>query len=252
MFRYIFIGKVLPERVDFSLTPHELDVITSTGLNFKIKLAIQRSQIFVEVISDNEIDDIYTIKNIIVDFVRKYTDTYGYLKGYGYDLEITYVILPDNQQLIFSVSIGEIEKDSDSRPKIEYGKIIELINNPENYSLGLSLTDLNLSIKYPKDTGVFCYRSIESIMQFFNKGDPADTESRKKAWNSLNENLRISNEWITYVREFALNPRHGSPKFPSGDERVKIMKHTWNVVDRFLIYLLNNKQPLDKSAYLEL
>ena len=107
--------------------------------------------------------------------------------------------------------------------------------------------DLNLSIKYPKDTGVFCYRSIESIMQFFNKGDPKDTDARKKAWASLSENLLISQTWTNFVKDFALNQRHGSPKSLTGKDRINIMMHTWQVVDRFLIFLNNGRKQIDSS-----
>ena len=76
MFRYIFTGKVLPERVDFSLTPHQIEATTNTGQKFKITISVQKSQIFLEVTSENAIDDIPTLKNGIVDFVRSYFKKY--------------------------------------------------------------------------------------------------------------------------------------------------------------------------------
>lgn len=252
MFRYIFVGKVLPERVDFSLTPHEIEAATSDRSNFKLKISIQESQIFVELNSETEFQDIPTLRNGIFDFVRQYTDIFGYLKGYGYDIEITSVILPNNEHLIFGVQIPELETDAPNRPVQDYHRLVELTNNPRYYALRLALTDLNLSVKYPKDTGVFCYRAIESIMQFFNEGDPADPESRKRAWKSLSEKLRISENWIKRVKESALNPRHGTPTPLTGNERVGIMKHTWQVLDRFILLLKNNEQDLDSSTYSEL
>jgi hypothetical protein len=247
MFRYIFTGKVLPERVDFSLTPHQIEAITNTGQKFKISISIQKSQIFLEVNSENVIDDIFTLRNTIVDFVRQYTDIFGYLHGYAYDLEITSLIFPDNEHLIFGVSITEIEKDAVNRPIQDLQKIFEMEQDPDNLALRLALMDLNLSIKYPKDTGVFCYRAIESIMQFFNKGNPEDVDARKKAWTALSENLRISKPWTDFVKDFALNPRHGSPKLLTGEDRINIMMHSWQVVDRFLIFLTNGRKQLDSS-----
>lgn len=247
MFRYIFTGKVLPERVDFSLTPHQIEATTNTGQKFKITISVQKSQIFLEVTSENAIDDIPTLKNGIVDFVRQYTDIYGYLHGYSYDLEITSLILPNIDHIVFGVLIPELEKDTLNRPIQDFQKILEIGQNPDNLALRLALMDLNLSIKYPKDTGVFCYRSIESIMQFFNEGNPEDTNARKKAWATLSKNLRISQAWTDFVKEFALNPRHGSPKLLTGKDRIDIMMRSWQVVDRFLIFLANGGTQLDSS-----
>lgn len=247
MFRYIFTGKVLPERVDFLLTSPPIEVTTDTGQKFKILISIQKSQIFLEINSENVIDDILTLRNGIVDFVRQYTDIYGYLHGYAYDLEITSLVLPNNEHIVFGVSIDGLEKDTQNRPMQDFQKILEIGQNPDNLALRLALMDLNLSIKYPKDTGVFCYRAIESIMQFFNEGNPEDANARKKAWATLSTNLRISQAWTDFVKEFALNPRHGSPKLLTGKNRIDIMMHTWQVVDRFLIFLANGGKQLDSS-----
>lgn len=247
MFRYIFIGKVLPERVDFSLTPHGIEALTSTGSTFTINISIQKSQIFMEINSDIEINDISTLRNGMMDFVRMYTDIFGYLNGYGYGIEITSVILPNNEQIIFGVQIPELVQDSENRPVKDFQNILELCQKPENISLRLALTDLNLSILYPKDTGVFCYRSIESIMQFFNDGDPKNTEDRKRAWGLLNNNLRTSKQWIDYVSSFALNVRHGTITPLTSDQRVEVMKHAWKIIDRFILYLTNGRKPLDTT-----
>lgn len=247
MFEYVFTGKVLPERVDFSLTGSKpMKVKSDTGMEFELTLSIQKSNIFIKIKSEKEIEDIQSLKNGITDFVRLYTDAYGYLHGYAYDIEITSLI-QDNpfEHTIFGVNVIELESDFPNRPIKDMAEIIELLNKIQ--FLRVAFGDLRLAIKYPKDTGVFAYRAIESLMQFFNKGG-----QRKKAWEELSKNLNISKSWIDYVRDFALEPRHGKPKLVNGADRVEIMKHTWKIVDRFIVYLKNDQKPLDKATHPEL
>lgn len=251
-FKYILTGKVLPERVNFQLSSRTIVIdVPEFTFNFGLTLSIAKSQIMIQIISENQIQDYETLRNTVVDVVRLHVDIDGYIRGHGYDIEITSLTGENNiPHIIFGIQIKEIEKDSVNRPIQDVDEIVSKFGKPEYNFLRLSLIDLQLSIKFPKDTGVFCFRAIESIMQYFNKGEN-NSESRKQAWKKFNSNLNVSEDWVDFVRKYALDPRHGRPKSISGTERIEVMKHTWKIVDRFIIYLDKNES-LDKNEFQEL
>jgi len=252
VFKYILTGKVLPERVNFQLSSRTIVIdVPEFDFNFGLILSIAKSQIMVQIISENQVQDYETLRNIVVDVVRLHVDIDGYIQGHGYDIEITSIAGENNiPHIIFGIQIDEIEKDSVNRPIQNIDEIVSKFGKPEYNFLRLSLIDLQLSIKFPKDTGVFCYRAIESIMQYFNEGDNT-RKSRKQAWMKFDSNLNVSREWVDFVRKFALDPRHGRPKSISGSERIEVMKHTWKIVDRFILYLDKNES-LDNNEFPEL
>lgn len=252
MYKYVITGKVLPERVDFHLSTRAI-IIHVPDFNFEVglKLSIAKSQILAQIGSEKEIQDYETLRNVVVDVIRLHTDIDGYIKGHGYDVEITSLVGEDNvPHIVYGIGIAELEKDLGKRPIKDIDDIVSKFGRPEYNFLRMALLDLQLSIKYPKDTGVFCYRAIESVMQYFNDG-PNTSESRKEAWRQLESKLNVSESWIDFVRNFALNPRHGLPQSITGNERVSIMKHTWEIIDRFIVYL-ENKEGLSQNVYPEL
>ncbi len=193
VFKYILTGKVLPERVDFQLSPRTIVIdVPEFTFNFGLILSIAKSQIIVQIISENQIQDYETLRNIVVDIVRLHVDIDGYIRGHGYDIEITSLTGENNMpHIIFGINIEEIEKDSANRPIHDIDEIVSKFGKPEYNFLRLSLIDLQLSIKFPKDTGVFCYRAIESIMQYFNKENNT-VKNREQAWEQFNSNLNVS------------------------------------------------------------
>lgn len=252
MYKYILTGKVLPERVDFHLSTRTILVIVPDfDFNVGLTLSIDKSQILAQIVSEKEMQDYETLRNVVLDVIRLHTDIDGYIKGHGYDVEITSLTGENNiPHIVFGIGIPELEKDLKKRPIKDIDDLVSKFGQPEYNFLRIALIDLQLSIKHSKDTGVFCFRAIESVMQYFNKG-PNTEESRKEAWEQLNSKLNVTKSWIDFVREFALDPRHGRPKAITGSERVDVMKHTWEIIDRFIVYL-GKKEGLSQSVYPQL
>lgn len=252
-YRYVLHGRVIPERVDFNLSTVPV-TITEANYGFKLKvfLSILKSQISVYITSDKKVSDFETLRNIILEFIHGHTDSFGYLHGLAYDVEITSISGDQNEPyLIYGVQINEIEKDYNNRPINDLNKILPLMAG-DNRHLRYIFSDLRRAIKYPNDTGVHCYRAIETIRQFFLDGDPHDKDARKQSWEKLRNSLNVTEDYLKSVEKYSLSARHGRPILMTGLKRVEIMKQTWKVVDRFLVYLDGNQKSLDKTAYPEL
>ena len=243
---YNFFGKIIPERVNFSLTVPTLHTdVKNLGMNYDIDLSIVNSQISIKVKSKVKVTDDQTLRNIVSDTVRLFTDAYGYVHGFAYDVEITSMTTNyDNTHQVFGVQINEIKADLQNRPYQNIQEFIPLLFTEEFFQLRIALSDLRLAMKYPKDTGVFCYRSLESLMQYFNEND-----DRGRAWDNLKKNLNIDQSWLDEIRNNAWSARHGKPILLGNELRVDIMRRTWKVVDRFIIFAKNNASQLNIKDY---
>lgn len=238
---YIFSGKILPERANVDVTPLEID-LSAGSANFKGKAIINISVSQISVVLNVETDiDIFTMKNAVEHTVRVLIDTYGYISGRGYDIEITSVVDPDNKQTVFGVGIPELEADQKERP-LHFSETLQLAL--KSRQLQHAFFNLREAIRSPWDTGFFCYRAIECIRQDFKETTGKD---ETKSWEKLRKNLKIEKSYFDKVIKFAFPQRHGSMPEMTGAERVELMKSAWAVVDRYALYLQNGRKPLPLS-----
>lgn len=235
---YTFSGKILPERANVDMTPLEIE-LNAGSANFKGKATIAISVSQISVVLNVETDiDIFTMKNAVEHIIRVLIDSYGYISGRGYDVEITSVVDPNNKQTVFGIGIAELEAIQNERP-LPFPKIVQIAL--QSKQLQHAFFNLRESIRSVWDTGFFCFRAIECIRQDFRESNDKD---EKKSWERLNNNLRIKKTYLEEVRKFALPQRHGRMPEMTGTQRVELMKTAWSVVDRYALYLQGDKKPL--------
>lgn len=194
MYEYNFVGRIIPERVNYEFAidrPFLFPINESWKVT--VSLSIKRSEVFVKCTSNIEVTDFGILRSAIEDFIRLFTDSFGYIRGYGYDVSIDYVSYGEPlKQHLFSIGIKDIENERKNRPVDTTSQLVNLLMKSKSNQLKESLKNLRLSIKYSSDTGVYCYRAIESIMQHFNtNGD------RKKAWLDVRDKLHVSEEGLS-------------------------------------------------------
>lgn len=242
--KYIFTGKVLPERAGVNL-PNVIfgGVHNEIGLSFSAELSINYSQIAAEIEIHKGDIDIFTLMNIVQASIGSIVDAFGYIHGIGYDIEIISAVDEKANQTVFGVGVPGLEARKMERP-LDLDAILRNFKNSQ--FLATALSDLRESIR-SAHTGYFCYRAVECIRQHFYK--PEDKRETDPSWKRLREALKIDREWIDEIGKYALPQRHGEEKFISGEEREKIMQHAWKVVDRFCIYLDKGSRSLDEKEY---
>jgi hypothetical protein len=114
-----------------------------------------------------------------------------------------------------------------------------------NSYLRSALSDLNSAITSPNDTGFYCYRAIETLMQEFKQPG----EESKVAWPKLRDALQVTQAWIKPLTDNSLSNRHGELKGLSGNERSFLMKRAWMLVYRFARLKLLNVAKLPNSEF---
>lgn len=247
MYTYIFIGKIHPERVSFSVGL-ELPFILkhlNFGLDSETSLKFENSVITVRLQSnaDHSKDkncNLETLKNIVEENVRIAVDAYCFVKSYSYDLEITKVVCDDLKiDYTFGVQ-GEwnIQKDEQAT-NAEFTKILKLFDRPKRIFLKDVLADFRRSIKYPGMTASFCFRAIETIRKsYFEDQTNTDDDKRlKDGWQKLSGNFNLQKNDFAEIRKFALPNRHGEYPAITYQERERIMNFTRDIIDKLILKL---------------
>lgn len=218
MFTYVFSGIVIPERAAVAITfdpPVHITCRIPVGANqslvLETSLAIIASQVSVIAKSERVIEDLWTAHNYIEQMVRSVVDAFGYIEGRGYDVEITSVAgLVDGQSppsslfwQVFGVEVGALQASKADRP-YSFDEIVPLLFDPPETDGDLpaavgqqfrrAIGDLREAIRSPHDTGLFCFRAVESIRECFVSTSDAD-DDHKSSWIRMSQALRISQSW---------------------------------------------------------
>lgn len=241
MFKYVFKGKIHPERVNFTINQEiPLNVKHSDfGISGDVLLKIEKSKIYLTfksqiAYSSTNNTELETLKNILEESVRLVVDIFCYIKSYSYDVEIELVECRDlNLDYIFGVR-GEwnVNKD-DTVVSNEYSRILNLFTEPKNTTFGHVLADFRRAIKYPAMTASFCYRSIETIRKhtFEDWNERNEEKRRKDGWLRLRNEFNLSQKDFEEIEKFALPNRHGEYPKITYEERERIMNFTRSIID---------------------
>ena len=244
---YLFIGRILPERVKVSIPKIIFnDLILPDSPNFKIgNLTVESKDSILEVnLTTTQTFHLPTIKNSIEFYIRVIVDSFGYCTGQAFDVDLEIVSGP-GQSATFSPRINSLYKQQGDRP-LPPEEVLKLA--VKNVSLFRALGNLREAIKHPIDVGMYCYRAIENIRQHFVKTGISTTQS----WALLHRALNISRQFINTkpsLTIFSEQSRHGETHNISGSDIEKVLHKTWLIMDRFCIYLKNNECALDPGLY---
>lgn len=246
---YIFSGRVLPERANVNIQLPLIFVQNNEArLEFHAQVAIGASQVSVVVDTEEEADNLLTLRNYVEWLVRMAVDAFGYLKGIGYDVEITSVVNPSGTLWqVFGVGEPSLAQSESERP-VGFPELWKVLTSgAKTAPLQQALGDLREAIRAPHDTGFFCYRAIESLRQHYVEA--SDGDNTGLSWDRLRAALRIDRLWINPLVESSKQHRHGGSPYSSGEERASAMQHAWKVVDRFVAYAQRDYQPLPEAEY---
>jgi len=230
---YIIKGIVHPERAPISLGPLKFSIHhPTTKNNAEINFNIVLNQITLLIDTSNEWN-IYDLKNMAKQLVADHLAIIGFIKGYAYEVEIRQILNPEKEiDQVYGIDIPCIEKRN-KKMKIshDFPKIMAHIQGELGLYVKRCLNDLIASMKYPDDTGFYCYRAIESLKQYckekFNISKEADQ------WKKFREITGYKKDDIDIVKNFADPVRHGDVINMTSENREKIFLKTWDIIEGF-------------------
>ena len=233
--QYVFLGKILPERVNLTLPSLKLSgLLPLNNEPFEANLNISVSMITVYVYTNAS--DIPTLRNIITQQVGDIVAAFGFGKNCAYQVEIS-SLSHSNSLDVFPVTYDE---DTNENAVAFLNKVITATqNHPDAVRWGLrAMSDYRDAIINAHDTGFYCQRAIESLRHHFPGGKSAQ-------WKSLRTSLNIDVSYFNWIKSYGDAQRHGETPFMSGEERRRALHVTRDVIKRFAEFIYNDLNPLD-------
>jgi hypothetical protein len=233
---YMFTGVVLPERAQFTLPRFSIKFTHfSSGAPGSATVSIVLNQIAVLVESDHEWD-VLDLRNVVRNIVQHQLAVVAYLKGFGFDCAITRVI---NQRRDVDYVFG-IDVPCISKPR-EADDLIPAMLKLRRKTLGLHglfiqrcLEDLNSALKSAEDVGFYCYRAIECLRHHCAAVFELSGSSKTEQWAKFRETSGANEDALRFIKSAADSLRHGDVLANDGNEPVKVLTTTWEVVDGYL------------------
>lgn len=238
--KHRFFGQIFPDNSGIAQSePTVLGFQGYDGTNFIAKFEFSNSSFSVEVRSDS--NDLATLRNLVENKVRFLLDSIGYLNNCYFNAHITSAIDAENNTLNYNTCYTAL--CSRNIPDISSAEISKLC---EDEPLRLALSDIRRAMEEATETGVFCYRAVESLKQHFTTPGASDT----KNWAAMNSSLNTSKGFIeSKIKTHADKRRHGAISFITGPDRDACMFATTQIIDRYIAYLKSEKTPLDKAIF---
>lgn len=115
----------------------------------------------------------------------------------------------------------------------------------QDLRLSRAIRDLIESIGGPHIIPTNCARAIETIRSIML---PANVE-RKYGWAFMQENLRVSAEYLKVITDHGVGPRHGDLNYVSAELTRVIADRSWTVTNRYFEYLKRGKVALSLSEF---
>jgi hypothetical protein len=239
MHRYIFGGRVNPERTSVSIPRHDIEIGVGTPDVVSGTLAIEIicGQVHAELQLIAPLPDgvpVAALRSGIQGQVALLVDAFAYLQGWALDVELSSCVDPQGVFTVFAVDHVALQGKEGERP-VTFDQVASVAHH---LPLKLALADLRLAMRYPTDTEQFAFRCIESVRQHFVE---LTDEKQAASWERLRTALRVDRAWIASIQDQATARRHGAVGHAglSTEEHGRIIETARKVVDRFCLFLLD-------------
>lgn len=181
------------------------------------------------------------------DFLSGLVNMLGFALGFAYDVELISWIDPAQEKhIVFGVDFPKDVRESKQSESELLSNLIVASQHPLSWYLFHALADVKRAVRVFHESSFYCYRAIESIMQFFKVLGGEQPLSDEKAWKKMREVLSVSKDEILYVKKKADPLRHGKPGEMTEEQRSQLIRTTVVIIDEFCRFLVNENS--DSSA----
>lgn len=233
---YILHGLVLPERAQISFGPSEFEYRTlQSGRTGRARVNIVLNNITVWWFADAQWD-LFDLRNVVAQSVLSEVSIIGYIKGYGYDVEIRQVLHNElGIDYVYGIAIPCIEERN---AQIDLNKRFAQIRGKSAGDLGIYLLrcfdDLRMAMRQPHDTAFHCHRAMESLRHYCVKRFSLEDKPEKLQWEKLGQMTGFDKDDVALIRNLSKPIRHGELVPISSERRAEIFLKTWAIVDAFI------------------
>lgn len=249
--KLIFLGCIHPKRVAITIAKTHQDLYLASGKNIgKFSVEVNASDLTAVLELEEPNDQNYeTWGNSLLPRISAIIDTFGFLTGGGYEVELTKVIDINKGEVFSFPTYLNILPRCNSQNELEdkFFLILELLKNKEGAYFQSCLSELRKSLRFPFESAVHAFKAIEAIRQIYGARNNLDPKKqRDKAWEILRSNLGIEKSEISEKIQIYSDPiRHGEIREFTQDERTEILQAAWNIVHLYVDKMretISNKQ----------
>jgi hypothetical protein len=233
---YIFQGVVRPERAQLSLQFGLVFKHLTSGVEATAQVSIILNQTVVWV-ETQHVWDLFDLRNVVANIVQGHLQMIGFLKGYGYDLELTRVINREQSvDYVFGIEIPCVaQRNSDSEFDTAMNNLRKMSFGEHGIYFVRCLSDLSSAMKKAEDTGFYCYRAIESLRHHFAAISAIECRTKLFQWQRFREVANCSEEDLREIKAAADPVRHGQYLESTSADRARLFTLTWNVVEGYIV-----------------
>lgn len=238
---YQFIGTVLPERAQISVSFNLRFSHPATGCDGAVEVSIINNQIMVRVYSEADWE-VHDLRNVVLNTVQSEIATVGYLIGHAYDIEITRVVnTSKGVDYVFGIDMPCINEPRKERDVIsDLNNLRPLKVGEKGIHIVRCFNDLNSAMRHTDDTAFYCFRAIEALRHHCAAMHGIVEADKKSQWQKLSDICGFGEGEvdINSIREASTRVRHGEVLYQSNEDRAKLLQDTWSIVDRYISLLL--------------
>jgi hypothetical protein len=237
-YTYILTGRVIPERALLDISEVKFKIPASEDVpEGDLFIEIIKSQISVRFLASSEVRNVFTLRNTVEDRARMLLDVVGYFHGYGYDAEIVQVLRSNaSEKQVFGIDVPALAGVCENAG-VTVDDVFAALSKADGYYFRHALADVREAIRSPKDTGLFCYRAIESLKNCCATRNGLSPD-KDDAWELFRSTYSIPKQQIMDIKTFADPVRHGNymqAKPMSDKDRADVFKDTWGIINRFIL-----------------
>jgi len=213
-----------------------------SGIKGELSISIYKNQIVVTFESSIRISNLYTLRNIVSDVVGSIVHIAGLSCIVGYEIEmISATEVQTGVVRVFGMDEPGFSIGDNEARTISISSMLRFCHSEALFRR--AITDFKNAIRVPADTGFYCYRAIESLLNILRDRYALD---KPAAIAKLNSDLNLNASCIEKLRTLGGGPRHGKAVWISGEDRVRSLEITRESLIRFhKRYGENSKEAFD-------
>jgi hypothetical protein len=244
--KWTFFGKVQPERIPVTwntpLCGHARQ--SDLDIEFDFRTVIHASQIIVDITVTKGTPDLDTLRHTARGCALPITDLVGYTSATHFEAEITSAVCHDNDEWrVFGNEIPAlVARNNSHRGNTIDGTLVQTVGR--NVAAQMVLRDFQRSMRDAIETGFYCYRAVESMMQSMR-----NTSDDNKAWEQFRSALSLDKSALFKIKSHADLPRHGNPSSMTDADRASVFELTDEIIRRYLEYLRRVAGPLSVTEF---
>lgn len=245
-------GTVHPRRLPTNYTEQTLVIgyVDSPGrlsLSYYIdKNDIYATAEFDEQMMAGEYADYSSLSGIVKESIQSKLNIGNVVNGTYCVAEIEYFEIDDEWKSVDLV-IPVIYYFEDNKEE-KFSKIEECIRHSHVAQIYFHkiLSDFNLAMKYPQDTGFFCYRAIELMAKYFCHS--MTSSMKPKHTTLLLKHINVDRRDFDLIKNNADPVRHGGTIPIPSTLRADIFSASWRFLDGFVDFCLRDFDGVESSV----